>query len=320
MSSHRLPPNMTRDLKAHRFPQAIVKTNASDNMKEMKRRENLDDAEKATVMFSLAPLQGDMGDAKLLLADGDPAYILRDPLGHAVPMNEQRTFTNMNNAMAVNTLLNGFPGTPEQIEALIEPVGWIEMGNEENRSAEINLIRGGSSTILYNGEAPARQNAYLILTVPNRDQANVMKSDKASHARGSEGAVPLMYAEYDPRKTSFLSAEKLYRIFNLGKEPGQHAFGKRAETEARSLVSALAKLSTMISKKPTRDDDILNLIKTAVERPTTKEGVEFVSTLNTLIQGLASFRRDKERFIVCKTHHGATNGSYVAVDHGRYSF
>jgi hypothetical protein len=318
---------MTRDIKAHRFPQAISKMNGSVNMAEMRRRENLDPSEKANVMFNLAPLEGEMGDAKILLAEGDVAFIMRSQYGTALPKNEQRTFMNQNNAMAATTLINGLPGTPEAIENTIEPVGWIEQGNEENRSAETNIIRGGSFTILYNGEKPARQNAYLIVKVPDRDQAAKMKSDKASHARGADGAVPLMYAEYDPLKTTFLSAEKLYRIFDLGGEGGKHAFGEQAEKEAKSFVAAMAQLHIRLSgnlvtgaSEKTAVERIKNLIKTAVEDPSDKNSVAFLSSLNTYIQSLSNFRLNKDRLIVCKTHHGASNGLYVSVDGGRYGF
>jgi len=321
MATYQLPSNMTRDLKAHRFPQASVKINAVVNKKEIMRRLNLDPSDQARVLFKMDPLEGDMGDAKLLNSDGDPAYIMRNQL-RPYPSNEPRTFMNMSNAAPVCSALNGLAGDPDDIEALIEPCGLIEQGNEENRMAQTNVLRGGAHTILYNGVAPARQNSYLLLRVPTEPEADKMMADKASHSRGSKGVVTLMYEEYNPMKTTFFRAEKLYRIFNLGNEFPKHAYGSQAETHAKNLVNSIASLHVLLGggNADNAQAKVKELIRKAVEEPEDDNAHTFVSTLNTFVQECANFRLEKERFIAGKVHHATSNGKYVDMDIGRYAY
>lgn len=329
-TSHtRLVKGMTRDLKLHRFPQAIVKINAEVNLKEMTRRSVMHESEKARALFKLPNLGGDMADAHLLLADGDVAYVLRNEVDTIVTNGVQRSFMNMNNRIKVNTAINGLSeDSPWAIEALIEPVGWIEQGNEDGRLGQTNLIRGGSFTILYNGIKTARQNAWLRVRVPTPEEAAKMKTDKASHLEN--GVVTLMYEEYNPMKTTYLRAEKLYRILNLGGEAGTHAFGQQATTEAENFIKTLAVIRVIASGHDVDDPSyegliqytvavIKDLIKRAVEKPD-KTTATFISNMNMFIQHTANFRLNEERMVVCKTQHAASNGLYVSVDAARYSY
>jgi hypothetical protein len=322
-TTHALSPNLTKDFKAHRFPQANVKTNAAPDMGEMRRRTIIND-ENERVLFKMDPLEGEMADAKLLLSDGSVGYIMRDTNGSRITNNE-RNFMNMNNQMKVNVALNGLVGTEEEIEDQIEPVGWIEQGNEENRSAAVNLIRGGSFTVVYNGEKPARQNAWLRVRVPSRDQANIMKADKASLARGAKGVVPLMYEEYNPLETDFIKAEKLYCVLQLDKKT--YNYHKKAKKIAESFLDALADMAIAVTGTGKTKEDLVQQMKALIKKEVDGGGLDddddddpsFVTALNKVNQQLAVYRHDKERMIVCKGQHPASNGNYLSVEAARYS-
>jgi hypothetical protein len=313
-------PLMTNDLKAERFPQAVVKQNAKPDRQELARRSNLSDGEK--VMFPMSALEGELGDAKILAQANDLAFCLRDdPFGDLGSIQD-RNMLNQNNAIAVVTNFNGMAGTPEEIMEKIEPVGWIdEQANGDTRSAQLNVRRGGSFTLLWNNPDGIRQNAYFEAVVPTEAQADEMKADKECQARGARGVVPCMYREYNPHSQSYLSAESLYR--HLALDGNTDKIDKNRKKAADQLVSTIAGLARLIANNSDggSEEDVLRaLIKGAVEDPLNSRGHEVVSLLNTLVQEVAQTRLNKDRFVVGKTHQAAKNGNYFPFHAVHYSF
>lgn len=313
---------MTNRPKVARFPQAITKINAMVDMVELRRR--LAYPDHAGVLF---PVDGAMlrsSDDVMLQADGDPAYIMRDRFG-LFPIPARQDFTTQDISVHALTALNGLIGeSPDAVESKIEFVGWVEMGNDKTQRPHFNVIRGGAFTILYNGVRPCRQNAYLRVRVPGKEEADLMQSDKVSHAQGRHGVVTLMYEEYDPLQTNFLTLEKVYRILF---EEEEHSFGTHVTKAVSKTIDAWAHIVRdvvnsvenpgALKREGTAAEVIKKLIKDAVEKPDTST---FITTYNQAVQQQAFAIREQQRMIVGKTNHAARNGDYVSIQGGRYSY
>lgn len=318
MSNNRdLAPNMTRDLKAHRHPQAIVKLNAAPDMNEYNRRKEFG----KEALYLMSPLEGEMADAKFMLAEGDIAYtMVTDAPRYPAPKSSERNFMNQDFAMKVNTAVNGLQGKDGNTDAMddiIEPCGFIEMGNDETRTAKVNLLRGGAFTVLYNGAKPSRENAWLRARVPTSAEAAVMQSDKASHARGVDGVVTLMLEEYNPLKTTYLSVEKLARILEDNKNPDKSVYTARSRKAASAMVDTYVNIANHFGARITRSQ-VIAAIENAAKSPA--KNVQFISAHNEFVQLTADARRNVERSLCCKTQHATSNGIYTSVEVGRYGY
>jgi hypothetical protein len=306
---------MTSDPKATRFPQALVKQNATPDRYEMSRRSNVIDINPdVKVKFPMTTLAGDAGDAKILFGEMNPAYRMRvDLLGsqHGQPRN----MLNQNITVKVLDNINGLEGSQEEMKKKIEPCGWIEQANADTRTAQVNILRGGSFTILYNGINPVRQNGLLELDVPTVTEADKMMADREAQARGSKGVVTLMYKEHNPHEKRYLCPSM------LGYHLSDKAPQSRFKTSAEKLVATLAGIYDLIDASKDEKSSTAAAIKKLIvdSDPLSSTGISIVSLLNGFQQYVGETHVEDARWVVARAQHPGVNGNYIPIQALHYA-
>ncbi len=327
MSSHYAQRHQTKsnDIATQRHPQAWIKINGRFAKTEMESRTNPADLPEHEELYPGNALPTDMTDQKLFNIEWAPAYFMKadwsSPGGGGM---NTRDLLNQDNAVEAIVPLNGLLAkknlTPEaqrlEVKNKIEPAGFIEMGNADNKSTRYNLLRGGAFSVMFNAPNGCRLNAFLELDVPTLEESDVMMSHAAALALGRKGIVSLMMREWNPIEADYTSTNGL--VWYLSKRGTSH---EPLETKAIvAILEAVHTIGNAVNLHVTPNVFIATMHADLAASAKSGKHSLVTKALNSAIQGMGAVKLQREKWILLQADQVGINGKWTSVHGISYGF